>query len=75
MNAKYFVLKSLVNSCHGSEAWIWIMIASVPDLCILSTFFCLDLARKYQRTNGPVNAHLISWPSKAQNIHNLENMW
>ena len=21
----------------------------------------------YQRTNGPVNAHLISWPSKAQN--------
>ena len=32
--------------------------------------------RKYnynQRTNGPVNAHLISWPSKAQNIQNLEN--
>ena len=28
-----------------------------------------------QRTNGPVNAHLISWPSKAQNIHNLENIW
>ena len=28
-----------------------------------------------QRTNGPVNAHLISWPSKAQNIHNLENKW
>ena len=28
-----------------------------------------------QRTNGPVNAHLISWPSKAQNIQNLENMW
>ena len=26
----------------------------------------------YQRTNGPVNAHLISWPSKAQNIQNLE---
>ena len=25
-----------------------------------------------QRTNGPVNAHLISWPSKAQNIQNLE---
>ena len=25
-----------------------------------------------QRTNGPVNAHLISWPSKAQN---LENIW
>ena len=28
-----------------------------------------------QRTNGPVNAHLICWPSKAQNIQNLENIW
>ena len=28
-----------------------------------------------QRTNGPVNAHLLSWPSKAQNIQNLENIW
>ena len=28
-----------------------------------------------QRTNGPVNAHLISWPSKAQNTQNLENIW
>ena len=28
-----------------------------------------------QRTNGPVNAHLISLPSKAQNIQNLENIW
>ena len=25
-----------------------------------------------QWTNGPVNAHLISWPTKAQN---LENIW
>ena len=24
-----------------------------------------------QRTNGPVNAHLISWPSKAQNIQKI----
>ena len=30
---------------------------------------------KNQRTNGPVNAHLISWPSKAQNIQNQENIW
>ena len=29
---------------------------------------------KNQRTNGPVNAHLIFWPSKAQNIQNLENI-
>ena len=28
-----------------------------------------------QRTNGPVNTHLISWSSKAQNIQNLENTW
>ena len=28
-----------------------------------------------QRTSGLVNAHLISWPSKAQNIQNLENIW
>ena len=28
-----------------------------------------------QRTNGPVNAHLISKPSKAQKIQNLENIW
>ena len=27
-----------------------------------------------QRTSGPVNAHLMSWPSKAQNIQNLENI-
>ena len=27
-----------------------------------------------QRTNGPVNAHLIPWPTKAQNIQNLENI-
>ena len=25
-----------------------------------------------QRTNGPVNAHLISWPTKAQNIQKLK---
>ena len=28
-----------------------------------------------QRTIGPVNAHLISCLSKAQNIQNLENIW
>ena len=30
---------------------------------------------KDQMTNGPVNTHLISWPSKSQNIQNLENIW
>ena len=28
--------------------------------------------KKNQTTNGPVNPHLISWPSKAQNMQNLE---
>ena len=28
-----------------------------------------------QRTNGPVNAYLISLPSKAQHIQNMENIW
>ena len=32
----------------------------------------LLLKLQNQRTNGPLNAHLISWPSKAQN---LENIW
>ena len=27
-----------------------------------------------QRTNGPVNAHLIPWHTKAQNVQNLENI-
>ena len=31
-------------------------------------------ANKSQRTSGPVNAHLISWPSKAQNTQNLEHI-
>ena len=31
--------------------------------------------KQHQRTNGPVIAHLMSWPSKAQNIQNLENIW
>ena len=33
------------------------------------------LTRINQRTIGPVNTHLISWPNKAQNIQNLENIW
>ena len=28
-----------------------------------------------EKTNGPVNAHLLSCPSKAQNIQNLKNIW
>ena len=28
----------LVISCFGFEGWSWVLIASVPDLCILLTF-------------------------------------
>ena len=52
---------------------------------ILSTMMCIQnlvLFCHYvlkilsnQRTNGPVNAHLISWPSKTQNIKKQENIW
>ena len=43
----------------------------LEKFCFTSSFF----VNKYnQRTIGPVNAHLISWPSKAQNIQNLENI-
>ena len=42
------------------------------DLCFEQKY---ENSKKKQRTNGPVNAHLISWPSKAQNIQNLENIW
>ena len=34
----------------------------------------LRITKGNQKTNGPVNAHLISWPSKAQNIQNMENI-
>ena len=34
-----------------------------------------DLDIDNQRTSGPVNAHLTSWPSKAQDMQNLENIW
>ena len=33
------------------------------------------MVNKDQRTNGPVNAHLISWPCKKNNIQILENIW
>ena len=53
-----------------------------PLVCIVSLFFMMlqiferdFLQSMNQRTNGPVNAHLISWPSNAQNIQNLENTW
>ena len=40
---------------------------------VLFCFLSLNRDKINQRTSGPVNAHLISWPSKAQNIQNLES--
>ena len=47
------------------------------NLCLyrVQKLSLLSRKKKPQRTNGPVNAHLISWPSKAQDIQNLENIW
>ena len=41
------------------------------SICIILEW---EIEKGNQRTTGPVNAHLISWPSKAQNIQNLENI-
>ena len=38
----------------------------------LEIFFIEDYCKLNQMTIGPVNAHLIFWPSKAQNIQNLK---
>ena len=48
---------------------------SLPLYIIHVLKLAIQVTIKNQRTNGPVNAHLISWPSKAQNIQNLENIW
>ena len=43
-------------------------------VCLLCYLFVNIIIFEYQRTIGPVNAHLIAWPSKAQHIQNLENI-
>ena len=49
-------------------------------ICVITTARSKNIFRQTkfvsedssQRTNGPVEVHLISWPSKAQNIQNLK---
>ena len=36
--------------------------------------YILQVQYQNQRTIGPVNAHLISWPRKAQNIQNIDKI-
>ena len=44
----------------------------VPKIGLKYFLFFAEIAKiTNQRSNGPVNAHLIAWPSKAQNIQNL----
>ena len=70
-------LKSVISRNYSNDA----KEADILDCCGLPllgglNLGCLTLRHmENQRTNGPVNAHLISLPSKAQNIQNLENIW
>ena len=68
---------ALSRICEKQRFTILMLILSMM-MCIQNlVLFCLFVLKilSDQRTNGPVNAHLISWPSKAQNIQNLENLW
>ena len=78
-----FSFPSNIYNCSKKK-----LLLSVVFTLLFFTFFCIAINRpcdilqyitdakiENQRTNGPVNAHLISWPSKAQNIQNLENIW
>ena len=47
----------------------------LSNYVIILTICIKSNAMTNQRTNSPVNAHLISWNSKAQNKQNLENIW
>ena len=48
--------------------FLWLNIHPIPILATFSKVSGRPKEMTNQRTNGPVNAHLISWPSKAQNI-------
>ena len=58
------VIKETTLRTHGRSD-------NVKTVCPPTNTVCVGY--KNQRTSGPVNAHLISWPSKAQNIQNLES--
>ena len=68
----------LQKDLESLEKWekLWDMSFNPSKCQVIHVTRCKNpFQTKYQRTNGPVNAHLISWPSKAQNIQNLENIW
>ena len=59
---------------HRLEFVGHIVLKASKLFCILRVLI-FSWNKNNQRTNGPVNAHLISWPRKAQNIQNLETIW
>ena len=71
MILKYLFSNSMVD-CKDDFELLNESLSLLP-LSWFQSSLVIDLQN--QRTNGPVNAHLISWPSKAQNIQNLENIW
>ena len=42
MFSLYFVYVYFSYSRFGSEGWIWVLIVSVPDLCMLFTVLSLE---------------------------------
>ena len=55
-----------LNACTVETGW------ELHIFCnLLSYLFSKYVTNTNQRSIGPVNAHLITWPRKAQNIHNL----
>ena len=36
-----------INSVHNFEGWVWVLIASVPDLCILFYLLFLNTCRVF----------------------------
>ena len=39
----FVILVTLLFFHFGFESWIWVLIASFPDLCILFTFMKIDI--------------------------------
>ena len=61
---RYFLIFAKNIDCGYTLEPPYLVLSSTHNLCLEK--------KENQRTNGPVNAHLISCPSKAQN---MENIW
>ena len=75
---RHFHFKKCINEAPKGSGFVFPeneKSLHLPDYIFINMLAWIFFISLNQRTNGPVNAHLISWPSKAQNIHNLENIW